>query len=99
MEKIFAELTKEQEQLLETIKIGDLFVLGDDIIEITKTFHLGSYTDSEELRKVRNAVVRFLDTKIEATYHDFETCKQYMNNLSGVTAVIDDRIWSLGGAV
>ena len=85
----FARVGKNQLQQLLDLNIGRHVIEYDQVIAVKKILKLEG-KDINDLRRVRNTIVRDLHN------HEEEI---YWNTISGVTAVIDDEIWKKGGAV
>lgn len=83
----FARVGKNQLQQLLDLNIGRLFVEKEQIIAIKKILKLEG-KDVDGLRRIRNTIVRDLHN------HEEEI---YWNTISGVTAVIDDEMYKIGG--
>lgn len=93
----FATLTQENINFLKSLHIGEEFVSQDEVTEIEDAFDLKA-KDEDELRSIRNSVVRFYaDIKSEARKnYDWFTFDMMHNNMSGVTAVIDNILYGWG---
>lgn len=90
----FANLTAEQKTYLENAGIGDCFITRDQIAQATEILGLAGKT-REELRAIRNSVVRHLaDIKTAAREAgDWSLFDTMANNLSGITCAIDSLIY------
>ena len=95
---LFTTLNQEQKDLMIDIEIGRFSVTEQQIKKIAKMFNLSALT-IDELRAVRNSVVRFLSDKKSEERNskdcDWILYDQYTNNISGITAVIDNFMFAL----
>lgn len=93
-----AELNYRQVKKLVNMEIGLHVITKEDIDKIIEILNLDEINDVEELRAVRNSVVLYLGD-YEEIYGEFDEKKsfQIMTNISGITAVIDDKMFRLGG--
>jgi hypothetical protein len=90
----FATITTDQYEWLLSKKFErEGMVMGHEIHEVRKVLNLLSF-DVDELRAMRNTVVRLL-SMLEASYIDGRQYKDYMrvnDTKSGVVACIDQLI-------
>lgn len=93
-----AELNYRQVKKLADMEIGLHVITKEDIDKVIEILNLDEINDVEELRAVRNSVVLYLGD-YEEIYGEFDEKKsfQIMTNISGITAVIDDKMFRLGG--
>ena len=94
----FAELTQEQKDMMTSLKVGKLFIEKEQIKEVQEKLNLIEL-DEIELRAMRNSVVEYLSDK-KAEERNGKECNwdrfdQLSNNISGITAVIDQRMFQL----
>lgn len=93
----FAELTASQVKSLKAMGIGDTFVTNAEVEYVREVLGLEGIEDVEELRAIRNTVVRELadasDELMEAG--DRKGFWQMRDNMSGITAVIDSAMYAL----
>ena len=91
----FASLSQEQKDYIENIDIDQTFITMHEIYDIRANLSL--YDKSiDDLRAVRNAVVKHLSEKIETFEHDFKAGKKILNNMSAIVCVIDDMMFNMG---
>lgn len=99
----FATLKPYQMTYLATAGIGDMFIMPAEIEECKRVLNLSGDMTEGELRAMRNAVVRYT-SNLKANYRNEETGEIYdaetyfaiHNNMSGITAVIDNILWHKG---
>ena len=93
-----AELSYRQVKKLVDMEIGAHIITKAQCDEVKEILELDEINDVEELRAVRNSVVMYLGD-YEEIYGEFDSNKsfQIMTNISGITAVIDDKMFNLGG--
>ena len=93
MEYKFAKLTVEQVAYLVSADVDDMVVTHRKIREIEDMFDLcNPELDADGITAIRNSVV---DTPAQLTSNarergNFELFQQLHNNMSGITAVIDN---------
>jgi hypothetical protein len=81
----FAELNKEQKDLVHSMEIGATFISAEDCEKVTKVLELDGKT-SDELTAIMNSVV--------AEISETSSVQEWIN-MSGIAAIIDNKIWSL----
>ena len=91
----FAKLSASQFGYLMTLEIGDLFIKKAQVVEVRHCLHLMD-KDNEELQAIRNSVVRYFGklTSEAREMGDVKLFNQFHNTMSGVTAVIDELVYS-----
>ena len=95
----FAELNPAQEALIENYEYNDRYVTINEIRFTEKALEL--YGKSiEELRAIRNSVVKYLSDRFDFyRERDAADCAMRVrNNMSAVTCVIDNMIFYIDSA-
>ena len=87
-------------EALVEIGIGKHTISPEQIEKVKELLNIAG-DDIEGLRAKRNSCVKLLAKEEDKYYNnqiqDFKNFDRYHNTLSGVTFVIDSRIWDLGG--
>lgn len=88
-------LTDEQVDYIENAGIGDIIITGAQVKEAHRILNLDHKTRNQ-LTAIRNAIVKHLGdlTSRAIAEHDVAAYTRYNNNLSGLTAVIDEMVFS-----
>lgn len=81
---------------LVNLEIGRSIITEHQIREVQRILKVHDYNDLEELRAVRNSLVRILSDKAEEATSRTEE-ERYNSTLSGCVFVIDSRMWDLTG--
>jgi len=94
MATTFATLTTNQINYIENAGIGDFFVTNEQVETTASMLDLAGKT-VQELTAIRNSVVRHLADLTSAAREagDVKSFNDLHNNMSGITAVIDNYIF------
>lgn len=94
MATTFATLTTNQINYIENADIGDFFVTNEQVETTVRTLDLAGKT-VQELTAIRNRVVRHLAdlTSAASEAGDVKSFNDLHNNMSGITAIIDNYIF------
>lgn len=99
----FKEFTYEQEKAMINMKVGRAFISEEDIKKVIEILDLDNINSEEELRATRNGVVKCLGnaTKVLSMLGDeyFKQEMQISTNMSGIVAVIDNKLFNMGCGV
>lgn len=91
----FAELNEWEVSFIENVGIGDIIITGKQVEQVKAVLMLEK-KDGFELQAIRNSVVKHLSDKSSKASEagDWEAFNQYHNNMSGITVVIDNMMYS-----
>ena len=93
----FAHVDMEAFKAIEKIEIGGCFVTQEAMKQITELLGLEG-KNAEELTAIRNTVVKKYGDMLETEEYqnDWKKADRLMARMSGVTAVIDHKLWQMG---
>lgn len=96
----FAEIKLEVFNKVMDVEIGEVFVSNESVKQIVEILELEN-KDEDELRATRNSIVRIIaDMEEQAiSYKDEKLFNELSTKMSGITCVIDNMIWKIGGEV
>ncbi len=95
MKKAFKALTEIQLEQLSNMKIDKHFISAADIEKVTDILDLDNLNTEEDLRAVRNSVVRYFMDESD-TSSDYDLYSQRQTTMSGIVAVIDSKLFEKG---
>ena len=87
-------------KLVEEVEVGEMFIEAEAIEQIEDILNLNDM-DIDELRAMRNTIVKVFSKLIDSADDkgDVKEAIASQNKMSGIVAVIDNKIWKLGGEV
>ena len=94
----FAEIKMVKFVELMNVEIGDMFVSNEAMEQIENILELEEKS-AEELTAIRNTVVRTIAEEFVKPMDEAKNYKEairYETKMSGITAVIDNRLWNMG---
>ena len=100
---LFATLKNYQKVYLLEANIGSMIITGAQVKETERVLGLDDLETENDLRAMRNAVVRFLanakDEYFDEESGEFIDSKKYFQlnaNMSGIVCVIDNKLFHMG---
>lgn len=94
----FAELSYTQISKLAKLEVGRHVISEADIKKVEEILKLNEINDCDELTAIRNSVVLNLgDLAEQFGEYDMKKAMQIETNESGIVAVIDSKLFKLGG--
>lgn len=96
----FAEIKPEVFNKVMDVEIDEVFVSNESVKQIVEILELEN-KDEDELRATRNSIVRIIaDMEEQAISHNDEKLfSELSTKMSGITCVIDNMMWKIGGEV
>lgn len=96
----FAKINPEVFNKVMDVEIDEVFVSNESVKQIVKILELEN-KDEDELRATRNSIVRIITDMEEqaVSYKDEKLFNELSTKMSGITCVIDNMIWKIGGEV
>lgn len=96
----FAGIKSEVFNKVMDVEIDEVFISNESIRQIVNILELEG-KDEDELRSIRNTIVRIIaDMEEQAiSCKDERLFRELSTKMSGITCVIDNMIWKIGGEV
>ena len=92
------EVVKPHIEAIANLGIQRHHIEFEQIMKIKELLNIDSFESVEELRAVRNSVVKLFGDK-EDEQKSYEEAERYHWAMSGCVMVIDSRMWDISGEV
>ena len=86
-----AELTRTQIIAIKKLSLERMFTTKEDMIIIDEVYHINELKTEDELRAMRNAIVKTFSQLTEDTFDE-----NMMNNMQSITTYIDSKLMKMG---